>query len=87
MKNGRPAELEKQLKPRLATILKCLNIPIPSSFNKKQLIQLLLLNEIEEKDTSPGAESSPKPSQTTVAASASFSRQQTKLDDYLFCLQ
>ncbi|CAF4557508.1 unnamed protein product, partial [Didymodactylos carnosus] len=87
MKNGRPAELEKQLKPTLVTKLKSLNILVPSSFNKKQLIELLLLNEIEEKDTSPRAESPPKPSQTTVAASASFSRQQTKLDDYSFCLQ
>ncbi|CAF1386981.1 unnamed protein product, partial [Didymodactylos carnosus] len=65
---------------------------VPSSFNKKQLTELLLWDEIEEKDTSPTAESSPEVShkqrsQTTVGASASFSRQQTKLDDYSFCLQ
>ncbi|CAF0790855.1 unnamed protein product [Didymodactylos carnosus] len=65
---SRPAELDKFSKRKLIIQLKNLNIIVASSFLKQQLIELILLNESDENDTSYSAQETSKLSETTVAA-------------------
>ncbi|CAF1065888.1 unnamed protein product, partial [Didymodactylos carnosus] len=75
---SRRSELEKELKPTLTNKLKALNIRVPNSFKKNEMVELLLLNEIRG-ETSSLTEDMVKSAQTPASDLA--------VGDDSYCLQ